>query len=266
MAVQIPNVGTGVPADQTGDSPWLAMKKVAYNFSDQTNAASRLVGTAAGNVMEVGAFGLGGDSKGYTGGINGFVEYNRNNTGGMYFSSTAAVVEKNTGKALPEYSAYLTSNSIDGGFFAIGANVTSNEVFAIRGAVWSDTTSQALPLEYLSILHSKNTLKDANGFLRDSNSIAEAVVADATGNVAVNSIQAGIGAPKIAYKKLTGTTAINNGVPHGLDASKILSIIGSYLNGAVYWSLTPKWDATEIDTKAISSGYPYKLLITYEVD
>ena len=59
MTIQIPNVGTGVPADQTGDSPWLAMKKVAYNFSDPTNAASRLVGTAAGNVMEVGAFGLG---------------------------------------------------------------------------------------------------------------------------------------------------------------------------------------------------------------
>lgn len=60
MAIQIPDVGTGVPADQTGDSPWLAMKKVGGNFSDQNNAASRLVGTAAGNVMEVGAFGWGG--------------------------------------------------------------------------------------------------------------------------------------------------------------------------------------------------------------
>lgn len=60
MTIQIPNVGTGVPADQTGNSPWLAMKKVAENFNDQTNAASRLVGTAAGNVMEVGAFGVGG--------------------------------------------------------------------------------------------------------------------------------------------------------------------------------------------------------------
>lgn len=59
MTIQIPNVGTGVPADQTGDSPWLAMKKVADNFSNNTHAASRLVGTAAGNVMEVGAFGLG---------------------------------------------------------------------------------------------------------------------------------------------------------------------------------------------------------------
>lgn len=50
MAIQIPNVGTGVPADQTGDSPWLAMKKVGENFSDQSNAASRLVGTASDQV------------------------------------------------------------------------------------------------------------------------------------------------------------------------------------------------------------------------
>ncbi|AEO01021.1 hypothetical phage protein [Psychrobacter phage Psymv2] len=61
MTIQIPNTGTGVPADQTGDSPWLAMTKVAANFSNQTHAASRLVGRVAGNVMEVGAFGIGSD-------------------------------------------------------------------------------------------------------------------------------------------------------------------------------------------------------------
>lgn len=50
MTIQIPNVGTGAPADQTGDSPWLAMKKVAANFSDQSHAASRLVGTDDGKI------------------------------------------------------------------------------------------------------------------------------------------------------------------------------------------------------------------------
>lgn len=47
MAIQLPDVGTGYPADQTGDSPWLAMKKVRENFADPTNAASKLVGTEA---------------------------------------------------------------------------------------------------------------------------------------------------------------------------------------------------------------------------
>lgn len=44
MTIQIPNVGTGFPADQTGDSPWLATKKLGENFSDTNNAASKLVG------------------------------------------------------------------------------------------------------------------------------------------------------------------------------------------------------------------------------
>lgn len=50
MAIQIPNVGTGNAADQSGDNEWLAMKKVADNFSDQTNAASRLVGKASDQI------------------------------------------------------------------------------------------------------------------------------------------------------------------------------------------------------------------------
>lgn len=48
--IQLPDPGTGVPADKAGDSPWLAMKKVRENFTDTNNAASRLVGTAAGQI------------------------------------------------------------------------------------------------------------------------------------------------------------------------------------------------------------------------
>lgn len=48
MAVQIPDPGTG--NGQTGDNEYVFRKKVKDNFSDQTNAASRLVGTASGQV------------------------------------------------------------------------------------------------------------------------------------------------------------------------------------------------------------------------
>ena len=57
MTIKIPDVGTGIPANQTGDSPWLAMKKVAENFSDQSNAASRLVGKNNGQVAAYDASG-----------------------------------------------------------------------------------------------------------------------------------------------------------------------------------------------------------------
>lgn len=48
MTVQIPDPGTG--NGQTGDNEYVFRKKVKDNFSDQTNAASRLLGAAPGQV------------------------------------------------------------------------------------------------------------------------------------------------------------------------------------------------------------------------
>lgn len=53
MAIQIPNPGTGNGA--TGDNEFVLWSKVKDNFSDQTNAASRLVGTATGQVPVIGS-------------------------------------------------------------------------------------------------------------------------------------------------------------------------------------------------------------------
>lgn len=48
MAVQIPDPGTG--NGQTGDNEYVFRKKVKDNFADQTNAASRLIGAANGQI------------------------------------------------------------------------------------------------------------------------------------------------------------------------------------------------------------------------
>lgn len=58
MAIQEINVSTG-PNTGNGDPIRAAFVKINQNFSNQQHAASRMVGTQAGNVMEVGAFGLG---------------------------------------------------------------------------------------------------------------------------------------------------------------------------------------------------------------
>ena len=58
MAIQRINLGTA-PSGTGGDTNRSAFKKIDDNFTDTPNAASRQVGTAAGNVMEVGVFGLG---------------------------------------------------------------------------------------------------------------------------------------------------------------------------------------------------------------
>ena len=62
MAIQRINLGTA-PSGTGGDTNRTAFKKIDDNFTDSANAASRLVGTATGNVMEVGAFGLGHRAK-----------------------------------------------------------------------------------------------------------------------------------------------------------------------------------------------------------
>ena len=58
MAIQTVKTGAAVN-DGTGDDARTAFTKINQNFTDSTHAASRQVGTAAGNVMQVGAFGLG---------------------------------------------------------------------------------------------------------------------------------------------------------------------------------------------------------------
>lgn len=58
MAIQTINLGTS-PSGAGGDTFRSTGTKVNENFTNNTHAASRLVGTTAGNLMEVGAFGLG---------------------------------------------------------------------------------------------------------------------------------------------------------------------------------------------------------------
>jgi len=58
MAIQTINLGTA-PSGAGGDTFRSTGTKVNENFTNNTHAASRYVGTSAGNVMEVGAFGLG---------------------------------------------------------------------------------------------------------------------------------------------------------------------------------------------------------------
>ena len=58
MAIQLPNPGLG--DGQTGDNEFVMWTKVKDNFSNTTHAASRLVGTAKGNLLEAGVNGIGG--------------------------------------------------------------------------------------------------------------------------------------------------------------------------------------------------------------
>lgn len=153
MAVQIPDPGTG--NGQTGDNEYVFRKKVKDNFSDQTNAASRLVGNAPKNLMEVGAFGLG----------RGFV--------------TKSSVEPT---ATGFYYIAGTTNTYGGGNFLLEATYTDNikgfrisnksytNDFYLHGSAGASTNELR---EGAKIWHSGNATKDANGFLKASSPIIQ---------------------------------------------------------------------------------------------
>ena len=69
MAIQTINIGT-TANDGTGDDPRTAGSKINDNFTNSNHAASRDVGTTVGDVMEVGAFGLGGTTNGSVTGVD----------------------------------------------------------------------------------------------------------------------------------------------------------------------------------------------------
>jgi len=178
MSKQIINIGNSAN-DGSGDPARTAFTKTNNNFSeiyqylgDGSNlnklgsAAFKNVGTSAGNVMEVGAFGLGGDSETYVGGANGFEDYYKSKSG-FFFSNTSNVKVGND--QLPVYTNYIVSSINSGGFFSIGASVITNEFYVINGVVGN----AGYPLRKYNLRHSGNTTVDANGFIKAASPIVQ---------------------------------------------------------------------------------------------
>lgn len=158
MTIQTGNLGTA-PSGAGGDTFRSFATKMNENFTNNTHAASRLVGTATGNVMEVGAFGIGGtmvqipmpsDSQ-FLG--SGFYYFD---VGGS--SSTWQQVETNV---------FVMRNSFIGGRsgFEIGCLPYSNR-FYLRGN--SSNVEWRTPV---LIRHSGNTSVDSNGFVKAASPI-----------------------------------------------------------------------------------------------
>lgn len=192
MAIQIPDAGTGNGA--TGDNEFVLWSKVINNFSDQTNAASRLlgtgeeqvplsknipsllgaaatkdVGTASGNVMEVGAFGIGSKDIGrYYGNMLDMP------TGFYYTGSTG--IENN--HPLEHGKFIINYNFLDGRGFRLLTTPYSNNLYMQsstieNGAVWNAP---------VAIYHTGNTTKDSNGMIKASSPVLRVFSTHIEGN------------------------------------------------------------------------------------
>lgn len=161
MTIQIPNPGTGNGA--TGDNEFVLWTKVKDNFNDQTNAASRLVGTAVSNVMEVGAFGLGGI------GSARYLEPGedlRTIPNGFYTLENGG----HTGILVKQFGSTGTTKM---GVFGFPADVSVSAPFYYRINTVNGTTFAAQQAYRHTFWTTQNATKDSNGFLKGASPVVD---------------------------------------------------------------------------------------------
>ena len=152
MAIQTVKTGAAVN-DGTGDDARTSFTKINQNFTGSENAASRLVGTATGNVMEVGAFGLGS--------VAPFVPSTTSLSKGQFFAWLSKASDDISDA--PQFQIGLNlpwiddSHSVQMLFGLSGTNI-----FGIR---WWNTYEKKFG-PYLKVYHAGNTVTDSNGFIK----------------------------------------------------------------------------------------------------
>lgn len=159
MAIQEINVSTG-PNTGNGDPIRAAFIKINQNFTTPANAASRMVGTQVGNVMEVGAFGLGGA---------GLVYENISNLGEIKAATKnqSRILRADAGDVLQQYSPSLYMKTQDTNI-VVSFGVLSGDV---KVAGWTDGSSDFITKYFMRT--SSNTTVDANGFLKSASPIVK---------------------------------------------------------------------------------------------
>ncbi|OLF40781.1 hypothetical protein [Psychrobacter sp. Rd 27.2] len=162
MAVQIPDPGQG--DSKTGDNEYVFRKKVQNNFSDQSNAASRLVGELPGNVAQMTTTGVvfsgwGGEGQSLGSATKADLVATLNSRSSVFRNSQTIA-----GSAILSYSPSMyfkvrdTEAIISCGLGGLGVNIE----------VWN-TSSTSL----YTLLHDKNTLTDSNGFIKSASPIVK---------------------------------------------------------------------------------------------
>lgn len=160
MAIQRINLGTA-PSGTGGDTNRSAFTKIDGNFADSTNAASRLVGEAAGNVMAVGAFGLGA--------VTGLSASNPYNDLTESELSVNRFITFSNSMNYPRGLSFVGNGDRRNffGFTAFGQDPVFITLDNVKAAAGSRNV-----ISY-GFWTTKNTTKDSNGFLKGASPIVQ---------------------------------------------------------------------------------------------
>ncbi|MDA4972977.1 hypothetical protein PGK32_18765, partial [Acinetobacter baumannii] len=156
MTYQTVNLGSA-PTGAGGDTFRSTGAKINENFTNWTHAASRYVGTAAGNVMEVGAFGLGNTRNS---------NLDESTTGFFHDASGAAA---NVGMGYRAVVNICHNYDPANYRWQMGVAMGDTSLYALSArimaaGVWSNP---------VRILNGANTTIDANGFIKAASPVVK---------------------------------------------------------------------------------------------
>ncbi|EPG5693062.1 hypothetical protein NEH94_000139 [Acinetobacter baumannii] len=159
MTIQTVNLGTA-PTGAGGDTFRSTGAKMNENFTNNTHAASRYVGTAAGNVMEVGAFGLGGTGTSHLN-VNSLSDVKN------IVQNQSRIFRADGGNIFQLYAPTLYMKTQDTNV-AISFGPFSGDV---KAAGWTDGSTDFTAKYFFRT--SSNTTVDANGFLKNASPVVK---------------------------------------------------------------------------------------------
>ncbi|HEC0060246.1 hypothetical protein PX039_14445 [Acinetobacter baumannii] len=159
MTYQTVNLGTA-PTGAGGDTFRSTGAKMNENFTNNTHAASRYVGTAAGNVMEVGAFGLGGTGTSHLN-VNSLSDVKN------IVQNQSRIFRADGGNIFQLYAPTLYMKTQDTNV-AISFGPFSGDV---KAAGWTDGSTDFTAKYFFRT--SSNTTVDANGFLKNASPVVK---------------------------------------------------------------------------------------------
>ena len=162
MAIQTVKTGAAVN-DGTGDDARTAFTKINQNFTDSANAASRQVGTGAGNVMEVGAFGVGGivqskDMQSYT--DEGSYLNAIGDKSQLFYAVNTAIPNR----PFSSYAMGIFLSALNDKVF-LGFSMDDDSIGVIK--------SNGVSGSVIQLKTSKNTSIDGNGFIKAASPIVK---------------------------------------------------------------------------------------------
>lgn len=161
-----------VPLGVGGDSLRSAAAKINANFSDQTHAASRLVGTSSGQVPIFKTIGIGGtttiEGTGW-GGVQGQAGFaNTNDLLTNLFSVGSRIYRNSIATSINDAFATGIYCATSDSYFSMSVSHTGNKIIVATGLVGTG----AVGVKIQELYSNKNTTKDVGtGFLKVSSPV-----------------------------------------------------------------------------------------------